>query len=157
MVNESVFGWDSLSHQSQKSVYRTCNHLIKEFNCVVSSLQIRPVYVLLKQENKKYKYFFFYFLRLARPIFFLPKRCLKSLNQIYRYLCIAVSLVVKIKIKDCRKLTIETWSQNLCRMASLNLIFWYSGAEAKYSNFILNLRPHFDSQFGPIFYFCKGL
>ena len=103
------------------------------------------------------------FSQFSRPIF-VRKICLKSLNQIYRYLRTADSPVIKTTKKDCKKLTIETWSQKLASMAGLglrirrrmltNCCFWYflamffsKESEAKYSHFFNNMRPHYDSQF----------
>ena len=89
--------------------------------------------------KKSYSCFFLCFTttifsRFLRPIF-VRKRRLKSLNQIYRYLRTADGLVVKTTMKDWRKLTVETWSQKLGRMAGLGLrirqrmlticCFWY--------------------------------
>ena len=45
----------------------------------------------------------------------------KSLNKNSSCLLTAEGLVVKTEMKDCRKLTTETWSQNLGRMTNLGL------------------------------------
>ena len=92
-----------------------------------------------KQKKYKFRVFFsiFYhnfFLTISTSLF-VRKICLKSLNQIYRYLWTADSPVVKTSKKDWKKLTIKTWSQNLGSMAGLglkicrrmltNCCFWY--------------------------------
>ena len=95
-------------------------------SCSSSFLLTDPTYLCIFQTQKKNIFFLIIFYSRAH---FCKENTFKSLNQSYRYLQTADSLLVK------KKLSVETWSQKLNRTAGLglrirqrmltNCHFWY--------------------------------